>query len=281
MSTAEHTSLSGNALSDNGNGPDTGGALVLTEVNGIAADVGPQITHASGVLMTLNGDGTFEYDPNGAFDALALNTPGTDSFVYRISNGFGGEDVATATVTINGGNDLADFAGALAASIVQAGGGGNLSDPNVGGITGTVTATDVDGPASLSLIVMAVSGPLSATTSGGVTVVGSGSSSVSLTGGADADNFIFGDVAETLTGAIRGQIVDFEQGLDVIVVCEMNLGVFNFVGTGPITGANQIRLIETAVGSSIVQFKIDTDLAVNAEIRIANVSGLTADDYAL
>jgi hypothetical protein len=35
------------------------------------------------------------------------------------------------------------------------------------------------------------------------------------------------------------------------------------------------------VGSSIVQFKIDTDLAVNAEIRIANVSGLTADDYAL
>ena len=39
-------------------------------VNGDAGNVGTQITLPSGALLTVNVDGTFSYDPNGAFDDL-------------------------------------------------------------------------------------------------------------------------------------------------------------------------------------------------------------------
>ena len=70
VTATEGTAVSGNVFDDNGNGPDTGGYLKITAVNGVAASVGQQITLASGALLTLNADGTFDYDPNGAFDHL-------------------------------------------------------------------------------------------------------------------------------------------------------------------------------------------------------------------
>jgi serralysin len=102
-----------------------------------------------------------------------------------------------------------------------------------------------------------------------------------LTGGAGADLFLFRSTAEAGLGAARDQILDFEQGVDLISVVSMSAGVFSFVGTGAFTGANQVRVIETASGSSIVQFNTDADLAAEAEIRVAGVVGLTADDFAL
>ena len=102
-----------------------------------------------------------------------------------------------------------------------------------------------------------------------------------LTGGADADIFVFRTTAQAGIGANRDQILDFEQGLDLINVVSMSAGVFSFVGTGAFTAINQIRVIETANGSSIVQFNTDADLAAEAEIRVAGVVGLTADDFAL
>lgn len=102
-----------------------------------------------------------------------------------------------------------------------------------------------------------------------------------LTGGRGADTFVFRTTAQAGLGALRDQILDFEQGLDVINVVSMSPAVFSFVGTGPFTAPNQIRVIETASGSSIVQFNTDADLAPEAEIRVANVTGLTADDFAL
>ena len=99
----DDTPISGNVLSDNGNGPDTdvdnGTTLNVTEVNGNAGDLGNQITLASGALLTLNADGTFDYDPNNAF-----NGGGVDSFDYTLSDGLGGADTATVTITINGTN---------------------------------------------------------------------------------------------------------------------------------------------------------------------------------
>lgn len=102
-----------------------------------------------------------------------------------------------------------------------------------------------------------------------------------LTGGQDADVFLFRTTTQAGLGAQRDQILDFEQGIDIINVVSMIPGVFTFVGTGPFTGANQIRVIETATGSSIVQFNTDADLAAEAEIRVADVTGLTEDDFAL
>ncbi|MCI4644319.1 MAG: Ig-like domain-containing protein [Hyphomonadaceae bacterium] len=108
VSVTESGTLNGDVLADNGNGIDddaNGDTLTVVEVNGQALSVGQQVTLASGALLTLNSDGTFAYDPNGAFDELISGETDTDSFIYTISDGNGGTDMATATVTINGENE--------------------------------------------------------------------------------------------------------------------------------------------------------------------------------
>ena len=102
-----------------------------------------------------------------------------------------------------------------------------------------------------------------------------------LTGGADADDFLFRTTAEAGLGANRDIIQDFEPDVDRIVVTGMTPGVFDFIGTAAFSAPDQIRVIETATGSTIVQFNTDADLAAEAEIRVAGVTGLTADDFAL
>ncbi len=100
VSTDEDTALSGSVFTDNGSGPDTdadGNTLTVTQVNGIAASVGTQITLDSGALLTLNANGHFDYDPNAQFEALNAGDTGTDSFEYALSDGL---LTATATVTI-------------------------------------------------------------------------------------------------------------------------------------------------------------------------------------
>ncbi|MGI9385665.1 MAG: VCBS domain-containing protein, partial [Methyloligellaceae bacterium] len=84
--TNEDAAVSGNVLT-NDSDVDDGFVLTVTEVNGVAADVGTEVTLASGAQLTLNSDGSFIYDPNGAFDTLqgiesgAVETD-TDSFDY-------------------------------------------------------------------------------------------------------------------------------------------------------------------------------------------------------
>lgn len=56
-------------------------------------------------LVSDNGDGTFDYDPNGAFDALNNGDQALDAFSYTISQDGGGEDSATVTITITGIGD--------------------------------------------------------------------------------------------------------------------------------------------------------------------------------
>lgn len=102
-----------------------------------------------------------------------------------------------------------------------------------------------------------------------------------LTGGAGADIFVFRTTAQAGTGATRDQILDFEQGSDMINVVSMSPGVFGFIGTAGFSGPNQIRVIETATGSSIVQFDVDGDGRADAEIRVAGVTGLGVDDFSL
>ncbi|MCR9273642.1 MULTISPECIES: calcium-binding protein [Mameliella] len=104
-----------------------------------------------------------------------------------------------------------------------------------------------------------------------------------LTGGQDADIFVFRSAAETVVGANRDQILDFQQGVDLISVAGLSPGVFEFRGTAGFapSGNPELRLFETATGSTIVQLDVDGDGNADAEIRVANVTGLTADDFAL
>ena len=106
VATDEATVLVGNVVSDNGFGADESpdGAVTVAEVNGSAAAVGQQIVLASGALLRLNADGSFRYDPNGAFNWLAgsesgaVNRSAQDSFTYRLTGG----GTATVTVTVGG-----------------------------------------------------------------------------------------------------------------------------------------------------------------------------------
>ncbi len=98
---AEDVVLTGGNLLTNDSDPEFD-PLSVSAVNGQAANVGSQITLASGALLTVNADGTFTYDQNGAFDYLDVGQTGNDSFSYTIADGQGGSDTATVSITING-----------------------------------------------------------------------------------------------------------------------------------------------------------------------------------
>jgi len=79
--------------------------LTVTEVNGVGADVGNAVLLASGAIVTLNADGSYTYDPNGAFEALAAGDSTIDTFTYTAADFLGAFDTATVAVTIDGVND--------------------------------------------------------------------------------------------------------------------------------------------------------------------------------
>ncbi len=101
---------------DDGNAPLNGSFNVdedgvLTTANVLLNDTDPEsdplsVTgfDVSGTLgnVSYSGGGIFEYDPDGNFDFLQLGETATDTFSYTISDGHGGTDTATVTVTIVG-----------------------------------------------------------------------------------------------------------------------------------------------------------------------------------
>ncbi|MBG6157889.1 VCBS repeat-containing protein, partial [Labrenzia sp. EL_159] len=93
--------ISGQNLLANDTDAD-GDVLSVASVNGSSASVGSQIVLDSGALLTVNADGTFDYDPNGAFEELDAGEKGADSFTYQVSDGNGGLDTATVNLTIDG-----------------------------------------------------------------------------------------------------------------------------------------------------------------------------------
>ena len=96
--------LNGSVFADNGSGPDSDPdtPLVVSAVNGNAANVNNPILLASGALLTVNANGDFTYDPNGAFDHLpapgsgASNVSAIDTFTYTVI------PTASVTVTVTG-----------------------------------------------------------------------------------------------------------------------------------------------------------------------------------
>lgn len=108
VSTNESTVLTGSVLADNGSGADEGSTLAVTAVNGITAAVDQQLTLSSGATITLRANGTFDYDPNGAFEEIGLGFTGSDSFNYTIAGTSGSSSTAFVFVAVAGldTNDL-------------------------------------------------------------------------------------------------------------------------------------------------------------------------------
>ena len=105
--TDEDTTLSGeNVLTDNDSDIDASDSISVTGISdgGGTGSVGSAFTLVSGAVVTIESDGSFTYNPNGAFEDLAVNEDVTDSFTYTISDG-SATDTATVTITIDGVND--------------------------------------------------------------------------------------------------------------------------------------------------------------------------------
>ncbi len=108
FSTNEQFTISGNVLDDNLFGADSdpdGDTLTVTAINGDSNAIGTEIMLASGAPLTLNADGSFDYDPTEAFDDLSAGDSAYDSFVYTISDGNGGIASATVNIYLRGHND--------------------------------------------------------------------------------------------------------------------------------------------------------------------------------
>lgn len=194
FTTTESTAITGgDLLADNGSGADTTVSDII-EVNGTPITYGVQITLPSGALLTIYANGTFDYDPNGAFDSLvdatagAGNSTATDTFTYTVDGG----DVATVTITINGETDSGDiYQGTVGADTVTGGGTGNTM--NLGG--GNDTAFGL----------------------GGGDVINGEAGDDTLNGGDQADKLNGGDDNDQLNGEEGNDILNGGAGADDLV----------------------------------------------------------------
>jgi len=107
FATSEDTILTGNVLVDNGNGIDsdydTSDVLTVSGVTG--GSVGAAVAGSTGGLFTINADGSLTFDPNGDFKSLGTGETLDTTITYTVSDGHGGTDTASITVTVTGLND--------------------------------------------------------------------------------------------------------------------------------------------------------------------------------
>lgn len=103
FSTYIESFLNGNLFDDNGMGIDSdpdGDTITVVAVDGSAGNVGVGHTLASGVILTVLANGSFTYNTGVPLNVGDVNTF-QDTFTYTISDGHGGMDTATCTVTVD------------------------------------------------------------------------------------------------------------------------------------------------------------------------------------
>ncbi len=242
----------GDVLADNGFGADSDidlDTLTVSAVNGSAMNVGDQIALASGALLTVNGDGTFSYDANSAFENLGAGDTALDSFTYEISDGNGGTDTATLSVTVDGANDapdakddgfVTDEVTPVAASLFADNGSGEDSDIDFD----TLTVTAVNGSA------MNVGGQITLVSGALLTVNGDGTFSYDANG--IFDDLSPGDVA---LDSFTYSIADAEGAADTATATITVNGIVSSTPTGgddDIAGTSAADVIDALNGNDTV-----------------------------
>ena len=104
VTTDEDTTLSGNVIAPNDTDPD-GDVLMVSSVDGLPANVGQSVEGSLGGQFTINFDGSYDFDPAGDFNTLAVGETLVTTVTYEISDGEGGTDTAVVSVTVTGTND--------------------------------------------------------------------------------------------------------------------------------------------------------------------------------
>ncbi len=136
------TSVTGNVLTDAVTGdadtaPDSDPLLVVSAAQGISPiTIGTPFTVAGGGLLTLNGDGSYSFEPGTAYNGLDAGETATETVTYTVSDGNGGTDTAQLVITIIGANDA------------PVGGGQSVATAEDTTLSGLLpVATDIDGDA--------------------------------------------------------------------------------------------------------------------------------------
>jgi VCBS repeat-containing protein/probable HAF family extracellular repeat protein len=107
-------------------------------------------TGTRGIVVN-NGDGTFSYNANGAFESLAQGATATDTFTYTVDDGHGSTSTATATVTIVGEDDAPTTAPVILTVIAEDSGTRLITQAEL-----LANASDIDSP-GLSATALAIS----------------------------------------------------------------------------------------------------------------------------
>jgi len=102
--TALNVGAAGGVLGNDAD-PD-GDNLVVSAVDGDTGMVGKPVAGDNGGTFSINPDGSYTFDPAGQFDDLPAGQTRQTSITYTISDGEGGFDTATLTVTVQGTNDV-------------------------------------------------------------------------------------------------------------------------------------------------------------------------------
>ncbi|HEY4547687.1 MAG TPA: Ig-like domain-containing protein [Pedomonas sp.] len=230
----------------NDSDPD-GDAIAVSAVNAIAGNVGASVAGSNGGTFTLKADGSYEFDPNGQFEDLAVGETRTTSITYTVSDGEGGTDTATLEVTVTGVNDAPKALDDINTTSEDA----PLAISAANGVPGN--DSDVDGDA---LTVSAVNGNAADVDA---TIAGSGGGTFTLKadGSYDFDpSGQFEDLAvdETRTTSITYRVGDGKGGMDTATL------------TVTVTGANDAP--ET-VASLPAQSSLDADAIANIDVTSA------------
>ena len=160
--------------------PDATDVLTVAQVGLTAgtmapANVGVPIALGAG-LLTVNVDGSYSFDPNGGYEALDTGDAPTETFSYQVSDGNGGLDTETVTITINGVNDAPVANDDVAAVAEGATAGGNVltNDTDVDDVPtvseinggGTIDGATANALGSGATVVMATNGVFTYDTNG-------------------------------------------------------------------------------------------------------------------
>ena len=216
-------------------------------------------TATTGTVSLVGGQIT--YDPNGQFESLAVGETATDSFDYTISDGNGGFDIATATMTITGVNDAPtlDLDG----------------DDSSGGINDGYKATYISGSIAIAdsdTVITDIDGD----TATGLTVT--------LTTNFDGDEYSGDELTFDLTGLPAGVIIETSSTSSI-----------TFSGTASIAAYEEIiKLIRfenanpnTPSGVRLIEFQISDAQGAPSNVAIAEITipesleGLVIDGHLL
>jgi VCBS repeat-containing protein len=212
-STDKHTAIDVNVLSS------------ASDSDGDTLSVASVDTTGTKGSVSINPSGTIHYDPNNQFQNLLIGQSATDTFTYKVSDGFQDSSSATVTVTVNGTNDPPVLANIETAPLQYNAGTPAVTVTSALTVSSPDTTTLAGGTVSISSGLAASEDSLAFTNQNGIT--GSYNSSTGLL---------------TLSGT--ASVVNYQSALRSVSYSDSN-------GTTPSTGSRSIS------------FQVDDGLASN------------------